>query len=110
MRWDPEGRGGQGGLLLKAQGMTAANRLQSSQIGLRLRRFLDLPLLAQRGPPMSLSLKLLILAAVLIGDVIAGGLVIPRMLARGDGLKAIIVAGGLLSGWVFLAVILFVIL
>jgi len=57
---------------------------------------------------MSLTQKLLILAVVLIGDIIAGGLVIPRMLSRGDGLKAIIVAGGLLSGWAFLAVVLFV--
>ena len=55
---------------------------------------------------MSLTMKLVILGAVLVGDLFAGAIVVRRMIAQGNFPQAMILAGGLAMGWIVLAVVL----
>lgn len=57
---------------------------------------------------MSLTLKIFILAAILLGDVVAGVIILRKLIARDQFPQALIVLVALFAGWIFVAVALFV--
>ena len=57
---------------------------------------------------MPLTWKLLILAAIVFGDLLAFALIAPRMIRQGKPLVAVILAGGMVMSAVVVAAVLFV--
>jgi len=56
---------------------------------------------------MSLTIKLIILAAVLLGDLVAAIFIVRNALARGEVPQAVTIGAAMFFGWVVLAVVLF---